>query len=64
MPSIPPDVKQIIDEALRRGQYALSEYESKQILGAYGIPVIEEVLVRHIENLLTATEKIGYPYSY
>ena len=51
----------IIDEALRKGQYELSEYDSKQILGAYGIPVTKEVLVGHIEDLSAAAEKIGYP---
>ncbi len=51
----------IIDEAIGRNRYTLSEYESKRILSAYGIPVTEEALVDRIENLPTAAKKIGYP---
>ena len=51
----------IIDEAIQRNQYTLSEYESKRILDAYGIPVTKQVLVDDAGNLLTAIEKIGYP---
>ena len=51
----------IIDEALEKDRYTLSEHESKQVLKAYGIPVTEEVLVDHIKDLATAIEKIGYP---
>jgi succinyl-CoA synthetase beta subunit len=51
----------IINEAIQRNQYTLSEYESKQILDTYGIPVTKVVLVDDIENLLMAIEKIGYP---
>lgn len=50
-----------MDEVFGKGQKALSEHESKQILEAYGIPVTEEILVGHIGNLPTAAEKVGYP---
>ena len=35
----------LIDQAIKDGRTALSEYESKQILASYGIPVTPEALV-------------------
>ena len=51
----------IIDEAIKQGKKSLSEYESKQVLAAYKIPVTKEVLVDNEKNLLNATQEIGYP---
>lgn len=51
----------IIDEAIKKGQKALSEYESKQFLASYKIPVTREMLVDNVEDLLKATREIGYP---
>lgn len=51
----------IIKEALARGQSSLSEYESKKILAACGIPVTREVLVKDTEGLVEAAHTIGYP---
>jgi len=51
----------IIDEALGEGRSQLSEYESKQVLAAYGLPVTDECLVNTPEALIPAAEKIGYP---
>jgi len=51
----------IIDKALRKGQKTLSEYEAKQVLAAYGIPVTKEILVRDKEHLEKAIQKIGFP---
>ncbi len=51
----------LIDQAIKDGRTALSEYESKQILASYGIPVTQEELVIHPEDLSQAIHKIGYP---
>jgi len=51
----------IIEKALKQGRNMLSEYESKQILSAYQIPVVNELLAESIEDLLMAVSKIGYP---
>ncbi len=51
----------LIDQALKDGRTALSEYESKQILTSYGIPVTREELVSNPEDLPDAICKIGYP---
>ena len=51
----------LIDQALKDGRTALSEYESKQVLASYGIPVTQEELVINSEDLSQAIHKIGYP---
>ena len=51
----------LIDQAIKDGRTALSEYESKQILASYGIPVTPEALVSNPEGLSDAICKIGYP---
>jgi len=51
----------LIDQALKDGRTALSEYESKQVLASYGIPVTQEELVINPEDLSKAIHKIGYP---
>ena len=51
----------IIERALEEGQSTISEYESKQILSSYGIPVSKEFLVDDVQGLMSATQEIGYP---
>jgi len=51
----------LIDQAIKDGRTALSEYESKQILASYGIPVTPEELITKPEDLSEAIYKIGYP---
>ena len=51
----------IIDEAVKKGQKALSEYESKQFLASYQIPVTREILVHSVDELIQAAHAIGYP---
>ena len=51
----------LIDQALKDGRTTLSEYESKQVLASYGIPVTQEELVIKPEDLSQAIHKIGYP---
>ena len=51
----------IIDDALKEGRTTLTEYESKQVLASYDLPVTRELLVSSMEDLLTAAEHIGYP---
>lgn len=55
------DVQSILAEAQGRGQKALSEYDSKRILGAYGIPVVKESLVNDLNEAKEAASGIGYP---
>ena len=54
-------VRQNIDAARQRGETVLSEFDSKRILGAYGIPVTRESLVADANAAVTAATKIGFP---
>jgi len=51
----------LIKDALDEGRTSLSEYESKQLLSVYKIPVTKEVLIGNRESLVEAIEEIGYP---
>lgn len=50
-----------IEAALTNGQTALSEFQSKQLLGSMGIPVTREKLTQTADEAVAAAEKIGYP---
>ena len=52
---------EIIEKALKEGRKTLSEYESKQLLSSYGIPVTREVLAHNLDELRKASAQIGYP---
>ncbi len=51
----------IIEKAMKQGRKTLSEYEAKQILAAYDIPVTKEVLVKDKDHLEKGVKKIGFP---
>lgn len=51
----------LIQSGLNRGQKALSEYESKKLLGLYGIPVTREKLSRNADEAVSAAAGLGFP---
>ena len=51
----------IIEDAINRKSGNLSEFESKQILSAYGIPVTKEKTVTTLEEAVSAANSLGYP---
>ncbi len=51
----------IIEKALKQGRKTLSEYEAKQVLAAYGIPITKEVLAKDRDDLEKGLKKIGFP---
>ena len=51
----------IIEAALANGQKALTEYQSKQLLAGYGIPVTRELLVKDANAAVDAAAGIGFP---
>ena len=54
-------VGQLIDRAVARGQGALSEFESKQVLAAFGVPVVGEELAKDRMGAVQAAQRLGYP---
>ncbi len=52
---------EIIQEALKKGQKTLSEYDSKRLLSAYGFPVVRETLVKSRAAAVKAAKEIGFP---
>ncbi len=57
----PSSAKRIIDGARKHGQRTLSEYDSKRVLKAYGVPVTREILVATQAAARDAARKLGYP---
>jgi acetyltransferase len=48
-------------EALAAGRTLLTEPEAKQILAAYGIPVVETRIASSVEQAVNAAQEIGFP---
>ncbi len=51
----------MLEKAISEGRKTLSEYESKQLLASYGVPVCMEELAVDIDQALKAAGQIGYP---
>lgn len=51
----------IVAQALAAGRPLLNECQSKAVLAAYGIPVVETRLARDVEQALALADGIGYP---
>lgn len=51
----------VIEEVLAQGRKALVEYEAKQVLKAYGLPVPEEKLAKTLDEAIKYANEIGYP---
>jgi acetyltransferase len=70
-PSLPKDeddhapdrdaVKRIVATARAGGRTLLTEEESKDVLAAYGIPVVTTRVARNVDEAVTTAEKMGYP---
>ncbi|MEA5575669.1 acetate--CoA ligase alpha subunit [Anabaena sp. UHCC 0451] len=54
-------VETIINDARKAGRTILTEFESKEILAAYGIPVVAGSIAKNVEEAVECAEKIGYP---
>jgi acetyltransferase len=52
---------QIIQHARQAGRTILTEYESKQLLAAYGIPTVETRIATSVAEAVQAAGDIGYP---
>jgi acetyltransferase len=61
LPSGPSIEMKGIKTVLDSPQKALNEYQSKQILAQYGIPVVKERIATSVEEGLVMAKEIGFP---
>ncbi len=52
---------QIIEHVRQTGRTILTEYESKQLLSAYGIPTVETRIARSADEAVKIADELGYP---
>jgi acetyltransferase len=57
----PAGAAQIIETARLAGRSILTEFESKQVLKAYGIPVVDTRLAGTADEAVAAAKEIGFP---
>ncbi len=55
------EVDSIIADVAAEGRTLLTEYESKKVLAAYGIPITDTELAQNTDEAVAAAEDIGYP---
>jgi acetyltransferase len=55
------EVDRIIADVTAEGRTLLTEYESKKVLAAYGIPITDTELAQTSEEAVAAADAIGYP---
>ncbi|HEU0244215.1 MAG TPA: bifunctional acetate--CoA ligase family protein/GNAT family N-acetyltransferase [Candidatus Limnocylindrales bacterium] len=55
------DVDRIIAAVTAEGRTLLTEYESKKVLAAYGIPITDTELAQTHDEAVAAADEIGYP---
>ena len=55
------EVASLLADAVKRGDRALNEYESKKLLAAYSLPVTRERVVLDLEEALDYARVLGYP---
>ena len=55
------EVDRIIADVSEEGRTLLTEYESKKVLAAYGIPITDTELATSEDEAVAAAEAIGYP---
>jgi acetyltransferase len=55
------EAERLIREAREAGRTLLTEYESKRLLAAYGIPVVETRRATTVDEAVREAESLGYP---
>jgi acetyltransferase len=51
----------LLEEALREGREWLGDAQAQALLRAYGIPTVETVRTRDVEEAVAVADRIGYP---
>ena len=52
---------ELIENIRREGRTILTEFESKQVFGAYGIPTVETHLAATADQAVAEADRLGYP---
>jgi acetyltransferase len=52
---------EIIEQVKSEGRTILTEFESKKVLAAYGIPTLPSVIATNEDDAVAAAESMGYP---
>jgi acetyltransferase len=60
-PTEPQEAASMIRNVLDEGRTLLDEYESKKLLAAYGIPIVETRAAGHPAEAVAAARALGYP---
>jgi acetyltransferase len=55
------EVAKLIKQAKKEERFTLTEAESKMLLSAYGIPVVQEAVVKSAEEAVSRSREIGFP---
>jgi acetyltransferase len=55
------EVDRIIADVAAEGRTLLTEYESKKVLAAYGIPITDTELAQTADDAVAAADEMGYP---
>lgn len=55
------EVDRIVADVAAEGRTLLTEYESKKVLAAYGIPITDTEIAQSPEEAVAAAEDMGYP---
>ncbi len=55
------NIRELIEKAKRSGAGSLNEHESKIVLKAYDVPVVEEISAADADTAVQAAERIGFP---
>lgn len=58
---VPDAVGSILQQAFNKGRTVLTEAESKSVLHAYRIPIVETVVAQDEEAAVTAAVRLGFP---
>lgn len=53
--------KQLFEQVRKEGRQNLTESESREVLGYYGIPVVEGIIARNVEHAVAFAQKFGFP---
>jgi acetyltransferase len=55
------DISEMLDSIRHSGRTILTEYESKQVLSAYGIEIVDTRLAKSADEAVAVANEIGYP---